>query len=542
MPVEAVQLLHGGGEVGALLCAAPGGRGHQLHRQRGDRRGAWPARPEPSGSSWSSAATRRRIVCEDADIAARRTGLRPHRLHQLRPELHLGAAGLRPAVALRRVRRRLHRRGEDAGRRRPARPGHRRRLHGGRRRRRAGRALDRGGAGRRGHHHDRRQPATARPSPRPWSPTRRADAAVVTEEVFGALVSVLPYDDFDAVLATCNESRYGLQAGLFTHDIAPHRHRLARAGGRRAGRQRLVELPARPRAVRRGEGLRLRPRVAPLDDRGLHHREDADAARHLAVGRRMPRTHDHEQDWPPMTDDGAEAHGGPAEVLRRRVRLRAVRPHQHRAAGRVEPQQHRVRHRRHEQTAAHAADGYARMSGKPGVLLMHVGPGMMNAVTGVATAALDSVPLVVIAGDVPSYYYGRHPHQEVNLHADADQTAIFRPFVKRAWHAHRVQDLARLPRAGLLDRDLRPAGRGAAERADGPVLPAAARRRRPLPAAGRRRPARAAGGRWRNASPPRCSGAQRPLIYLGGGLRPRRRPCARCDSSSSTSTSRSPTR
>ena len=98
---------------------------------------------------------------------------------------------------------------------------------------------------------------------------------------------------------------------------------------------------------------------------------------------------------------------------------------------------------RHEQAAAHAADGYARVSGKPGVLLVHVGPGMMNAVTGVATAALDSVPLVAIAGDVPSYMYGRHPHQEVNLHSDADQTAIFKPFVKRAWHAHRVEDLPR---------------------------------------------------------------------------------------------------
>src|SRR5689334_17309288 len=98
---------------------------------------------------------------------------------------------------------------------------------------------------------------------------------------------------------------------------------------------------------------------------------------------------------------------------------------------------------RHEQAAAHAADGYARMSGNAGVLLVHVGPGMMNAVTGVATAALDSVPLVTISGDVPSYMYGRHPHQEVNLHADADQTAIFRPFVKRAWHAHRVEDLPR---------------------------------------------------------------------------------------------------
>ena len=98
---------------------------------------------------------------------------------------------------------------------------------------------------------------------------------------------------------------------------------------------------------------------------------------------------------------------------------------------------------RHEQAAAHAADGYARVSGKPGVLLLHVGPGMMNAVTGVATAALDSTPLVAISGDVPSYYAGRHPHQEVNLHADADQTAIYRPFTKRAWHVRRAGDLAR---------------------------------------------------------------------------------------------------
>src|SRR5256712_688531 len=55
---------------------------------------------------------------------------------------------------------------------------------------------------------------------------------------------------------------------------------------------------------------------------------------------------------------------------------------------------------RHEQLAAHAADGYARASGKPGVLLTHLGPGLTNATTGVANAALDSIPMVVIAGDV----------------------------------------------------------------------------------------------------------------------------------------------
>jgi acetolactate synthase-1/2/3 large subunit len=99
---------------------------------------------------------------------------------------------------------------------------------------------------------------------------------------------------------------------------------------------------------------------------------------------------------------------------------------------------------RHEQIAAHAADGYARASGKPGVVLTHLGPGLTNACTGVANAALDSIPMVVIAGDVPSHYYGRHPHQEVNLHQDADQFQIYRPFCKRVYRVDRVEDLPRI--------------------------------------------------------------------------------------------------
>src|SRR5512143_2682658 len=98
---------------------------------------------------------------------------------------------------------------------------------------------------------------------------------------------------------------------------------------------------------------------------------------------------------------------------------------------------------RHEQVAAHAVDGYARASGKVGVLLTHLGPGLTNAVTGVANAALDSIPMVVIAGDVPSYYFGRHPHQEVNLHFDGDQCEIYRPFCKRVYRVDRVEDLPR---------------------------------------------------------------------------------------------------
>ena len=99
---------------------------------------------------------------------------------------------------------------------------------------------------------------------------------------------------------------------------------------------------------------------------------------------------------------------------------------------------------RHEQIAAHAADGYARATGKPGVVLSHLGPGLTNAATGVANAALDSVPMVVIAGDVQSYFHGRHPHQEINLHHDASQLEIYRPFCKRVYRVDRPEDLPRI--------------------------------------------------------------------------------------------------
>lgn len=88
---------------------------------------------------------------------------------------------------------------------------------------------------------------------------------------------------------------------------------------------------------------------------------------------------------------------------------------------------------RHEQVASHAADAYARVTGKASVVLSHLSPGLTNAATGVANAALDCIPMVVISGDVPSFYFGKHPHQEVNLHSDGAQYEIYRPFVKRAW-------------------------------------------------------------------------------------------------------------
>ncbi len=94
---------------------------------------------------------------------------------------------------------------------------------------------------------------------------------------------------------------------------------------------------------------------------------------------------------------------------------------------------------RHEQIAAHAADGYARATKKASVVLSHLSPGLTNAATGVANASLDSIPMVVIAGDVPTHYYGKGPHQEVNLHADASQCEIYRPFCKRVWRVDSPQ-------------------------------------------------------------------------------------------------------
>ncbi len=112
---------------------------------------------------------------------------------------------------------------------------------------------------------------------------------------------------------------------------------------------------------------------------------------------------------------------------------------------------------RHEQVAAHMAEGYARVTGKPGVLLTHLGPGLTNAITGIANAALDSIPMVVIAGDIPSYYFGRHPHQEFNMFIDGGQFELCRPFCKRIYRVDRVDDLPRaLERAFHLSVSGRP--------------------------------------------------------------------------------------
>ena len=88
---------------------------------------------------------------------------------------------------------------------------------------------------------------------------------------------------------------------------------------------------------------------------------------------------------------------------------------------------------RHEQQAAHAADAYFRVTHKLAVLNVHLSPGLTNALTGVASAAGDGTPMVVITGNTPSYHHAREPHQGMRLHADASQGDMYRPVCKRVW-------------------------------------------------------------------------------------------------------------
>src|ERR1039458_5922261 len=91
---------------------------------------------------------------------------------------------------------------------------------------------------------------------------------------------------------------------------------------------------------------------------------------------------------------------------------------------------------RHEQGAAHAADGYSRSSRKVGVALVTSGPGVTNAVTGIATAYMDSIPMVIISGQVPTHAIGLDAFQE------CDAVGITRPCVKHNFLVKDVKDLA----------------------------------------------------------------------------------------------------
>ncbi|HYR06049.1 MAG TPA: biosynthetic-type acetolactate synthase large subunit [Gallionella sp.] len=167
---------------------------------------------------------------------------------------------------------------------------------------------------------------------------------------------------------------------------------------------------------------------------------------------------------------------------------------------------------RHEQAAVHAADGYARSSDKVGVALVTSGPGLTNAVTGIATAYMDSTPMVVISGQVPTGAIGEDAFQEV------DAVGITRPCVKHNFLVKDVKDIAStIKKAFYLAKSGRP----------GPVLvdiPKDVSNHRTAfeyPASVSIRSYHPAGkgdsGQIRHAAQ-MLLGAKRPMVYAGGGV------------------------
>ena len=111
--------------------------------------------------------------------------------------------------------------------------------------------------------------------------------------------------------------------------------------------------------------------------------------------------------------------------------------------------QNRIQHIlvRHEQAATHMADGYARATGRPGCVLVTSGPGATNAITGIATAYMDSIPMVVISGQVQSHLIGTDSFQET------DMVGISRPIVKHSFMIKSAQDIPQVvKRRSILQR------------------------------------------------------------------------------------------
>ena len=151
---------------------------------------------------------------------------------------------------------------------------------------------------------------------------------------------------------------------------------------------------------------------------------------------------------------------------------------------------------RHEQGAVHAAEGYARSTGKIGAVLVTSGPGATNAVTGLTDALMDSIPVICLTGQVPTHLIGNDAFQE------ADTTGITRPCTKHNYLVKTIEDLPRVMHEAVYVATARPARAGGHRPAQGhPQTKARLRRAREgrashLPAAGQgRADAHQAGGR-----------------------------------------------
>src|ERR1700749_3120340 len=148
---------------------------------------------------------------------------------------------------------------------------------------------------------------------------------------------------------------------------------------------------------------------------------------------------------PGATTMSAEPSQSGAEILLRALKDQGVEVIFGYPGGAVLPlydaifQQNHIRHIlvRHEQGAVHAAEGYARSTGKVGCVLVTSGPGATNAVTGLTDALLDSIPIVCLTGQVPTHLIGNDAFQE------GDTTGITRPCTKHNYLVKKIDDLAR---------------------------------------------------------------------------------------------------
>ena len=178
-------------------------------------------------------------------------------------------------------------------------------------------------------------------------------------------------------------------------------------------------------------------------------------------------------------------------------------------------QQNDIRHIlvRHEQGAVHMAEGYARSTGKPGVVLVTSGPGATNAVTGLVDALMDSIPLVVLTGQVPTFMIGTDGFQE------ADTVGITRPCTKHqlAGEGHREAVARRSTRRSTSPRTAGPARCWSTFRRTCSSPPPTTRRWRPR---GRRITSRSVKGDPEQIARlvEMMETAERPVFYTGGGV------------------------
>ncbi len=332
----------------------------------------------------------------------------------------------------------------------------------------------------------------------PRCPT--ADMKVMCEEVFAPVLSIVPFRTLEEAVDEVNSVPFGLAAGVFTSDI---NRAMFAARALHVGIVHINE-PSSSRvdldSVRRRQGQRSRPRGPEVRHAG----DDRRAAHHLEPGE-------------PSMMTGAMFM---AECLRQEGVTKVFGQCGHTNYALIDAC-HKLGIEyvsfRHEQMAAHAADAYFRVTHKLAVLNVHISPGMTNALTGVVTAAADCTPMVVIAGNTPSYHHAREPHQGIRFHADASQGDIYRPICKRVW---RVDDAKLLHDVMPRALNVAQTGRPGAVFLDIPMDVFSAHVEPPVHATTRRRPADGRTG----AAPASVTeaaellaGARSPAIFAGNG-------------------------